>query len=153
MAVEYAVCFANAEGGVIVFGIADRTRGRAAAIHGAGNCDLDIWRRGIFDSTRPNLMVKVEELAVPEGTGRLIVIRVPKGANPPYGTMPGVFKQRVGKNSMPMDPHAFARAKPPPGSSIGVGCRPRASWSGTWTQWRSREPATCCGDSSRSRNC
>ena len=34
VAVEYAVCFANAEGGVVVFGVADRTRGRAAAIHG-----------------------------------------------------------------------------------------------------------------------
>ena len=44
IAVEYAVCFANAEGGVIVFGVADRTRGRVAAIHGAGRCDLDIWQ-------------------------------------------------------------------------------------------------------------
>ncbi|MEI8371300.1 MAG: RNA-binding domain-containing protein [Planctomycetota bacterium] len=121
VAVEYAVCFANAEGGVIVFGVTDRTRGRAAAIHGAGNCDLDVWRRGIFDSTRPNILVEVEELAVPEGTGRLIVVRVLKGANPPYGTMQGVFKQRVGKNSMPMDPHAFARAQ----ASAGI-----VDWSG-----------------------
>jgi predicted HTH transcriptional regulator len=80
VAIEYVVCFANAEGGVIVFGVADRTRGRAAAIHGAGNCDLDVWRRGIFDSTRPKLVVEVEELTVPEGTGRLILVRVPKGA-------------------------------------------------------------------------
>src|SRR5271157_6017502 len=69
VAVEYAVCFANAEGGVIVFGVADRTRGRAAAIHGARGSDMDVWRRGIFDSTRPNLVVEVEELTVPEGTG------------------------------------------------------------------------------------
>ena len=53
VAIEYTVCFANAEGGVIVFGVADRTRGRTAAIHGAGRCDLDIWRRDIFNSTRP----------------------------------------------------------------------------------------------------
>ena len=32
VAVEYAVCFANAGGGVIVFGVADDVRGRAAAI-------------------------------------------------------------------------------------------------------------------------
>jgi ATP-dependent DNA helicase RecG len=57
VAVEYAVCFANAQGGVVVFGVADRTRGRTAAIHGARGYDLDIWRRGIFDSTRPNLSV------------------------------------------------------------------------------------------------
>ena len=66
VAVEYAACFANGEGGVIVFGVADRTRGRAKAIHGASGYDLDIWRRGIFDSTRPNLAVEVEEL---QGSG------------------------------------------------------------------------------------
>ena len=63
----------------------------------------------------------MEELTVPEGTGRLILVRVPKGACPPYGTMQGVFKQRVGKNSMPMDPHAFARAQ----ASAGI-----VDWSG-----------------------
>jgi hypothetical protein len=46
VAVEYAACFANAEGGVVVFGVADRTRGRAKAIHGAAGYDLDVWRRG-----------------------------------------------------------------------------------------------------------
>ena len=49
VAVEYAVCFANADGGAIVFGVADRVRGRTAAIHGARSYDLDVWRRGIFD--------------------------------------------------------------------------------------------------------
>lgn len=85
-AVEYAACFANAEGGVVVFGVADRTRGRAAAIHGAKGYDLDVWRRGIFDGTRPNLAVTVEELSVPEGTGKILVVRIPQGATPPYGT-------------------------------------------------------------------
>jgi len=66
-----------------VFGVADRTRGRAKAIHGASGYDLDTWRRGIFDSTRPNLAVEVEELRVPEGTGRLLVVRVPRGEHPP----------------------------------------------------------------------
>jgi ATP-dependent DNA helicase RecG len=55
VAVEYAVCFANAEGGVIVFGVADKTHGRTAAIHGAKGYDLDVWRRGIFVATRPHL--------------------------------------------------------------------------------------------------
>ena len=121
LAVEYAVCFANAEGGVVVFGVADRTRGREAAIHGASGYNLDTWRRGIFDTTRPNLSVEVEELAVPEGTGKLLVVRVPKGASPPYGTAQGLFKRRVGKNCMPMDPQAFARVR----VSTGV-----VDWSG-----------------------
>ena len=110
-AVEYAVCFANAGGGVVVFGVDDRRKGRTAAIHGAKGYDLDVWRRGIFDSTRPNLTVELDELAVPEGTGKLLVVRIPKGAMPPYGTAQGVFKQRVGKNCMPLDPARFARAR------------------------------------------
>ncbi|MBI4622815.1 MAG: ATP-binding protein [Verrucomicrobia bacterium] len=98
VAVEYAACFANAEGGVVVFGVADRTRDRAAAIHGAKGCDLDIWRRGIYDGLRPNLAVAVEELTVPEGTGTLLIVRVPKGGSPPYGTAHGLFKRRVGES-------------------------------------------------------
>src|SRR4029079_838245 len=67
--------------------------------------------RGIFDSTRPNLVVEVEELRVPEGTGRLLVVRVPKGERPPYGTGQGLYKQRVGKSCMPMDAQSFVRSQ------------------------------------------
>jgi ATP-dependent DNA helicase RecG len=111
VAIEYAICFANAEGGAVVFGVADRTVGRSAAIHGAKGYDLDIWRRTIFDATRPNLTVSVDELDVPEGTGKLLVVSAPKGPSPPYGTAQGLYKQRVGKNCMPLDPHSFAKAK------------------------------------------
>lgn len=111
LAVEYAACFANAQGGALVFGVADRKCGRAAAIHGAEGYELDVWQRGIFDATRPNLNVQLEELPVPEGTGKLLVVRVERGPNPPYGTVQGLFKQRVGKNCMPMDAQAFARAR------------------------------------------
>ncbi len=111
VAVEYAVCFANAGGGVVVFGVTDQVRGRAEAIHGVGSYDIDVWKRGIFDATRPNLAVDIEEIAVPEGTGRLLVLRIPKGAHPPYGTARGYFTQRVGKNCMPMDSQGFARSQ------------------------------------------
>jgi ATP-dependent DNA helicase RecG len=121
IAVEYAVCFANADGGIIVFGVADRARGRAVAIHGASGYDLDTWRRGIFDATRPNVTIEVEELAVPEGTGKLLLVRVPKGSSPPYGTAQGLFKKRVGKNCMPLDPQGFAQMR----ISTGV-----VDWSG-----------------------
>lgn len=107
VAAETAICFANSEGGVIVFGVKDRTRGRAAAITGCAAYDLDIFRRAIYDATRPPLTVDIEELDVPEG--RLLLVRVPKGAKPPYGTARGVFKVRVGKNCMPLDPAAFER--------------------------------------------
>src|SRR5215203_6881630 len=125
VAVEDAICFANGEGGVIVFGVADRTLGRAQAIHGAWGYDLDTWRRGIFDSTRPNLTVEVEELKVPEGTGRLLVVRVPRGEHPPYGTAQGLFKQRVGKNCMPIDAQSFVRSQVATGAMDWSGERSR----------------------------
>jgi ATP-dependent DNA helicase RecG len=107
IALEYAACFANGEGGVVVFGVMDKTIGRSKAIHGAHGYNLDTWRRGIFDGTRPHLEVDVEELPVPEGTGRLLIVRIPKGNSPPYGTAQGVFKRRIGKNCMPIDPDEF----------------------------------------------
>lgn len=110
VAIEYAVCFANGKGGVVVFGIEDKVIGRSRAIHGIRNYDLDTWRRGIFDATRPNLSAEVSELAVPEGTGKVLVVRVAKSEGGVlYGTAGGVFKQRVGKNCMPIDPQAFMR--------------------------------------------
>lgn len=111
LACEYACCFANGSGGVLVFGVADKVCGRAQAIHGAKGYDLDIFRRGIFDGTRPGIDVEVEEINVPEGTGKVLVIRVPEGSRKPYGTAAGLFKQRVGKNCMPLDPTTFQRAQ------------------------------------------
>ena len=110
-ACEYASCFANAGGGVVVFGVADRVRGRASAIHGARGYDLDLFRRDIFNGTRPGVTAEVIELAVPEGTGHLLMIRVQEGNSKPYGTAAGLFKQRVGKNCMPLDPVTFQRAQ------------------------------------------
>ena len=107
IAMEYAACFANGDGGVVVFGVLDKTPGRSKAIHGAHGYNPDTWRRGIFDGTRPHLQVDVEELSVPEGTGHLLIVSIPKGNSPPYGTAQGVFKRRIGKNCMPIDPDEF----------------------------------------------
>lgn len=125
VAVEYAVCFANADGGVVLFGVDDKKLGRENAIHGAKGYDLERWRRDIFDSTRPNLNVEVFELAVPEGTGKLLGVRVAAGDCKPYGTASGVFKQRVGKSCMPLDSTAFNR------QSIQTAA---VDWSGAFTQ-------------------
>ena len=106
-AVEMAVCFANAEGGLVVFGIEDKVKGRAEAVTGCDSYDLDVWRRGIYEATRPSLTVEVSELTVPEGV--LLSVRVPKGPTPPYGTSGGLYLVRVGKNCMPYSPDAFVR--------------------------------------------
>jgi len=111
VACEYAACFANAGGGVVVFGVADRVRGRSLAIHGVRGHDLDVFRRGIFDGTRPGVSAEVFEVDVPEGTGKLLAVRVAEGDSKPYGTAAGLFKQRVGKNCMPLDPVSFQRAQ------------------------------------------
>jgi len=106
-AVEMAVCFANAEGGLVVFGVKDRVKGRANAVTGCERYDLDVWRRGIYEATRPHLTVDVSELDVREG--KLILVRVPKGPAPPYGTAAGLYQLRVGKNCMPYSPEDFQR--------------------------------------------
>ena len=111
VACEYAVCFANASGGAIVFGVADKVSGRAHAIQGARGYDVDSFRRNIFDNTRPGIDAEVEEIIVPEGTGKLLVVRIAEGISKPYGTAAGLFKQRVGKNCMPLDPGVFQRAQ------------------------------------------
>lgn len=157
MAVEYAACFANAEGGAVVFGVADRTRGRAKAIHGASGYDLDTWRRGIFDSTRPNLAVEVEELRVPEGTGRLLVVRVPRGEHPPYGTAQGLFKQRVGKNCMPMDGQRFVKSRIATGAMDWSGERSReltiADLDAVESRWLAGWPLPCWAARSKDGKC
>lgn len=111
IAIECAACFANTDGGVILFGVADRVLGRSSAIHGVKGYSLDVWRRGIYSGITPNLNVVVEELTVPEGTGKLLMVRVPKGTNIPYGTTQGIFKKRVGKNCMPLDPQNFIKTQ------------------------------------------
>lgn len=111
IASEYAACFANGSGGVVVFGVSDKVRGRAQAIQGVKNYDIDVFRRGIFDGTRPGIDAEVVEISVPEGTGKLLVVRVAEGGGKPYGTAAGLFKQRIGKNCMPLDPAVFQRAQ------------------------------------------
>lgn len=111
VAYEYASCFANASGGVLVFGIDDKLKGRKHAIHGVSGHDPDTFRRSIFSNTRPSIDAEVEELPVPEGTGRLLVIRIREGTHKPYGTAGGLYKQRVEKNCVPLDPTLFQRAR------------------------------------------
>ncbi|MCX6640420.1 MAG: putative DNA binding domain-containing protein [bacterium] len=103
-ATEYSVCFSNTEGGVVVFGVKDRVVTRSKAIEGVKDVNFDDWKTQIYQSTQPNITVCIEELKVPEGTGKILVVRIPKGTNPPYGTMSGIYKRRVGKSCMAISP-------------------------------------------------
>lgn len=106
---EYAVSFANADGGVVVFGVDDKAAGRVNAIRGCEKVDIDIWRKAIYDATRPHIDADVRFIDVPEGTGHLLVVRVRKGIHQPYGTSDGIYRVRVGKNCQPLYPDEFAR--------------------------------------------
>lgn len=108
IAVEYVVCFANAYGGLIVFGVKDRTLGREKAITGCHRYDLNQWKTTIYQSTNPKITVSIEELQVPEG--RLLLVRIPTSPlGKACGTTEGLFKIRVGKSCMPLGPEEYQR--------------------------------------------
>ena len=96
---EEVVALANANGGTIVLGVADRKRTRSEAIHGVGELDPRSVRRDIYDGTEPHILVEIDELREPEG--RLLAIKVPRGL-PPHTTTEGVAKLRIGKDSKPL---------------------------------------------------
>jgi len=104
-ATECAVAFANARGGVIVFGISDKVRGRDRAVSGCTGCDIHRLRQHIYENTKPSLDCQVADIRL--GEKSLIVVRVAPCGRPPCGTTGGLFKIRVGKSNEPLDPTAF----------------------------------------------
>ncbi len=102
MVVEMAVCMANGGGGTVVLGVRDRAVGRAEAILGVPNeVEVTQLRRSIYDQTDPKLTPLIEELRVPEGTGRILVMHVYPGL-PPYTDTKGLAKIRIGKDCKPL---------------------------------------------------
>lgn len=93
---EAASCFANATGGSVVIGVADRKRGPDAFV----GCDLDPDRlqRRIYELTSPPLIVTVEEHAW--AAQRLLVVTVPR--SPDVHQVKGRATERVGTACEPM---------------------------------------------------
>ncbi len=104
---EAAVAMANARGGVVIVGVADRKRNRADAIHGVGDLDTDGLRRDIYDGTDPHILVDIESVEEPEG--RILVLRIPRGLGL-HTTTDGVARLRVGKESKPLTGSGIAQA-------------------------------------------
>lgn len=98
-AVEAAVCLANAVGGTLLVGVADRTVGAARAVVGCGNVDVPALRRTVYDSTDPSILVDIEFLDTPHG--RLLAVHVPAGL-PPHTTSNGLALIRVGSACVPL---------------------------------------------------
>lgn len=100
--VKAVVSFANAGMGIIIVGVKERVKGKEKALVGV---PLDInnlqVQRSIYENTEPHITVKIDEVAIGYGTGRLFAIQVFPGM-PPYTSTDGTGWIRVGKESMPL---------------------------------------------------
>lgn len=98
---EAATCFANASGGILVIGVADRAASRDEALLGVPtHYTTEDIRLAIFRNSSPSLTVEVVEHE--EDGVRLLLVRVPPGAVV-HGTTGGLFKRRVGDQCHPLD--------------------------------------------------
>lgn len=95
---EAASCFANAKGGSIIVGVADRERGAAALIGTTLNPEWLVRR--IWELTEPHLLVEAE-LADREGV-RLLIISVPMSVD--LHAVSKRVSHRVGTSCEPMSP-------------------------------------------------
>ena len=100
--VQMAVCMANGGGGTVVFGVADRVQGRGRAILGVPpEVDVNLLKKAVYDQTDPKIMPVFEQLAVPEGTRRLLLMHIHPGL-PPYTDTAGRGTVRIGKDCQPL---------------------------------------------------
>lgn len=100
--VQMAVCMANGGGGTVVFGVADRVKGRSQAIVGIPpEIDVNLLKKAVYDQTDPKITPVFEELTVPEGTGRLLLMHIYPGM-PPYTDSAGRGTIRIGKDCQPL---------------------------------------------------
>ncbi len=100
--VRMAVCMANSGGGTVVFGVADHIKGRDQALLGVPlEIDINILKKAVYDQTDPKITPVFEELRIPEGTGRLLVMQIYPGM-PPYTDTSGRGTIRVGKDCQPL---------------------------------------------------
>lgn len=102
LVVEMAVCMANGGGGTVVFGVNDKAVGRENAILGVPpEVDVNRLKKAVYDGTDPKLTPVFQELTVPEGTGRLLVMQIHPGL-PPYTDTQGRGKIRIGTDCQPL---------------------------------------------------
>ena len=93
---------ANGGGGTVVFGVADRIQGRDRAILGVPpEIDSNLLKKAVYDQTDPKITPVFEELAVPEGTGRLLLMQIYPGM-PPYTDTAGRGTIRISKDCVPL---------------------------------------------------
>ena len=100
--VNMAICMANGGGGTVVFGIADKMLSRFKAILGVPlEVDVNRLKKAVYDRTDPKITPVFEELRIPEGTGRLLIMHIYPGI-PPYTNTSGSGTIRIGKDCQPL---------------------------------------------------
>lgn len=116
---EMAICFGNARGGTIVFGVKDRVKGQSKAIVGIDYApDLGAIQTYLYDSIDPKLPIEFEWL--PVGPFRLLLMHV-FSTRPPYTTSSGRGWIRIGKDCKPLVGSLLAQLRE------GVGLADRTS--------------------------
>jgi ATP-dependent DNA helicase RecG len=98
---DAAVCFANADGGTIVVGVADRTIGQAALEGLPPGLSVEAVRRAIFDRTSPPITVIA---ATEEVAGRAVLVVTVAPAMQPCATSNGTATRRLDKECRPFPP-------------------------------------------------
>lgn len=100
--VHMAVCMANGGGGTVVFGVSDRVIGRVNALLGVpSEIDVNLLKKAVYDKTDPKITPVFENLSIPEGTGRLLIMQIYPGL-PPYTDSAGRGTIRIGKDCQPL---------------------------------------------------
>jgi ATP-dependent DNA helicase RecG len=103
---QAAFCFANAEGGVVVLGVADKVHG-PAAFKGT-EMDTVLVQKRIYELARPALTVDVQE---DRTTGvRLLTVFVPKSFEI-HSDPQGRATRRLGTDCLPLDPQQQMRLR------------------------------------------
>jgi len=100
---DAVACFANAGGGKVVVGVADRVPGPDAFV--GHDLDVDATRRRIYELTDPSILADVEDVA--HACGEVLVIHVPRGVTV-HKVKSKMPTERVGTSCMPMSTHRIA---------------------------------------------
>jgi ATP-dependent DNA helicase RecG len=98
---DASVCFANADGGVIVLGVSDHAGGAGAFVGVPPALSLETVRRGIYDRTEPPITVLAEMAR--EHDADLMVLTV-AAAFTPCSTTAGTATRRLDKECRPFTP-------------------------------------------------
>lgn len=101
---EAAICFANAEGGLIVLGIRDRPGGPDAFV--GTDLDHEHLRKRVWELTTPSLTVEAGEQLYRDV--RLVVVRVPPGITV-HSDKRGRASRRLNTDCLPMSAEEQAR--------------------------------------------